>query len=227
MADIYTAIICLLYPDGLYSPTSIPSYGQSHSVHPFGENGEENKQIAWRMRLKLKRLANKHQFPPEGDGLLSIQNVAIVPAWYGARWQKALGAIYPAWRLLNPYTVYSPAAIAAILRPGEEADLDFYRQLAPPESDGRSGEASLYCGWRWLLEALKPAPEITNLEFPNAPAFISISCLIKVLRTQGHVDLANKLELYDNHADHVVNVSSVLRLCSIAHHLWLPKPTSM
>jgi len=214
---IYNAIIHLLFPDALYTTSTIPIFGQKRSIPPFNESVEmeQSRLIAQRMRLKLKRLADKHDFPAEGDGLLSVGDFEIVPAWYGARWQEALGLTFKGWYLLNPFTVYSPAAVAAVLRPGDSADLDFFRRFAPEEVDGKSGEAQLYFGWRWLLKVFVPEKVLSDLELPNGAAFISISCLSQLLRAQGQASMAGKLDLFPEWADHAMPTSSVPQLCSI------------
>ena len=50
---------------------------------------DEAKRIAQRnLRQTMVRRANLHEFPDEGDGIVTIRGQAPCPGWFGWRWKK-------------------------------------------------------------------------------------------------------------------------------------------
>lgn len=81
----YTPIINQLDPHTLYTPATIAKIAVRLS-QPLTEAQE--KRTYTRVRIAFGRFSNNHDFPDEGDGMVTIKGQAPCPAWFGWRWQK-------------------------------------------------------------------------------------------------------------------------------------------
>jgi len=81
----YMPIINQLDPHTLYTPAMIAQIAIDQS-QPLTE--AQRKQTYTRVRITLGRYSNTHDFPDEGDGMVTLKGQAPCPAWFGWRWQK-------------------------------------------------------------------------------------------------------------------------------------------
>jgi hypothetical protein len=86
----YKSLIEKLDEDTLYSPSLIARFAEEHGLLPGGDTRAPLQIKKQRIRIALGRFSNNHDFPDEGDGMVTIRGQAPTPGWYGWRWQAAL-----------------------------------------------------------------------------------------------------------------------------------------
>ena len=85
----YKSLIEALEEDDLYTPATIAAFAEETAY--FEESDPQMKRLAkQRIRIALGRFSNNHQFPDEGDGMVTIKGQAPTPGWFGWRWKAAL-----------------------------------------------------------------------------------------------------------------------------------------
>lgn len=80
----YARILNQLETDKLYTPATIAKIAIDLS-QPLTE--AQQKRTYTRVRITLGRFSNTHDFPDEGDGMVTIKGQAPCPAWFGWRWR--------------------------------------------------------------------------------------------------------------------------------------------
>lgn len=87
----YGSIIHHLNDHKAYTPASIVNFAiESGLIDLCMEEKKVDLQILKRrIRITLGRFANNHNFPDEGDGLVTLKGQAPVPGWMGWRWKEA------------------------------------------------------------------------------------------------------------------------------------------
>ena len=85
----YKLLIESLDDDDLYTPGAIASYAEENGFIPPG--GPDQKRLyKQRIRIALGRFSNNHNFPDEGDGMVTVRGQAPTPGWFGWRWKAAI-----------------------------------------------------------------------------------------------------------------------------------------
>lgn len=90
----YTEVFTILEDNQLYSAASIVRLAEQRRL--FSRRRKLTLQVKKdglatvkrRIRLTLNRLQKNHQFPVEGDGLLTIPGQRPTAAWFGWRWKR-------------------------------------------------------------------------------------------------------------------------------------------
>ena len=83
-ASKYRHIIASLEDDTLYSAAMIARHAQEKGFL----KGEDIRLERNRIRIALNRHSTLHEFPDEGDGLVTLPGCAPAPGWYGWRWKE-------------------------------------------------------------------------------------------------------------------------------------------
>ncbi len=85
----YKLTIKHLIDEHIYSPATIAIYAGSNGLlkatDPAGIRLEKQ-----RIRITMGRFSNNHDFPDQGDGIVTLPGQAPVPGWFGWRWKAAL-----------------------------------------------------------------------------------------------------------------------------------------
>lgn len=85
----YRYIIEALPEDDLFTPATIAAFAEGEGL--LKSRGQEQRRLEkQRIRISLGRFSNNHDFPDEGDGMVTIRGQAPTPGWFGWRWQAAL-----------------------------------------------------------------------------------------------------------------------------------------
>ena len=79
----------MLEEDDLYTPATIASFAEEQGLIT-ADNLTQRRLEKQRMRISLGRFSNNHDFPDEGDGMVTIKGQAPTPGWFGWRWKAAL-----------------------------------------------------------------------------------------------------------------------------------------
>ncbi|CAM2068602.1 hypothetical protein SCOR_24745 [Sulfidibacter corallicola] len=85
----YNKIIEKLVEDELYTPATIAALGEALGMVDTSDP-EKRKRDRQRIRIALGRFSNNHNFPDEGDGIVTLKGQAPTPGWFGWRWKAAL-----------------------------------------------------------------------------------------------------------------------------------------
>lgn len=85
----YRAILNQLEPHGLYTPATIANKALAMGLGNF-DASRRSKLTHQRVRIAMGRKSNNHQFPDEGDGMVTLPGQAPCPGWFGWRWQNSL-----------------------------------------------------------------------------------------------------------------------------------------
>lgn len=87
----YGVILEKLDPNALYTPATIAAFAEQ--VGLLDRSDQKQRRLAkQRIRIALGRFSNNHNFPDEGDGMVTIRGQAPTPGWFGWRWQAAIKA---------------------------------------------------------------------------------------------------------------------------------------
>ena len=84
----YHDIILKLDPDDLYTPATIAYFAHEHEFIAPDLDEDALRLAKHRIRMSLGRFSNNHDFPDEGDGMVTLNGQAPTPAWFGWRWQE-------------------------------------------------------------------------------------------------------------------------------------------
>ena len=85
----YRTILERLADDQLYTPASIAAFALTTGfIKP--EDPDQIRLEKQRIRISMGRFSNNHDFPDEGDGMVTIKGQAPTPGWFGWRWKAAL-----------------------------------------------------------------------------------------------------------------------------------------
>ena len=88
----YSSLLMALPDDEVHTPASIVNYAEKHLLEPFraGQSKDDRRLIRQRIRITLGRLSNNHNFPDEGDGLVTLKRQSPTPGWFGERWRSTI-----------------------------------------------------------------------------------------------------------------------------------------
>jgi len=87
----YGRIIVKLDPNSLYTPATIAAFAEQIGLLDHSDPNQR-RLAKQRIRIALGRFSNNHNFPDEGDGMVTIRGQAPTPGWFGWRWQAAIKA---------------------------------------------------------------------------------------------------------------------------------------
>jgi len=85
----YRTILEKLADDQLYTPASIAGYALATGFID-SKDPDRIRLEKQRIRISMGRFSNNHDFPDEGDGMVTIKGQAPTPGWFGWRWKAAL-----------------------------------------------------------------------------------------------------------------------------------------
>jgi hypothetical protein len=85
----YKSLIEMLDEDQLYTPATIAAFAESKGFIKTRE-AVVRRLEKQRIRIALGRFSNNHNFPDQGDGMVTIRGQAPTPGWFGWRWKAAL-----------------------------------------------------------------------------------------------------------------------------------------
>ncbi len=85
----YKTLLESLEEDALYTPASISAHAQK-SGFLTSEEPDQVRLEKQRIRIALGRFSNNHNFPDEGDGMVTLRGQAPTPGWFGWRWKAAI-----------------------------------------------------------------------------------------------------------------------------------------
>ena len=85
----YKPLLESLEEDELYTPASIAAYAQKIEFITSTEPDQVRLEKQ-RIRIALGRFSNNHNFPDEGDGMVTLRGQAPTPGWFGWRWKAAI-----------------------------------------------------------------------------------------------------------------------------------------
>ena len=83
----YKTLIENLDPEDLYTPATIARFAEQNGFLEQGLSTEKIRLAKQRIRIALGRFSNNHQFPDEGDGMVTIKGQSPTPGWFGRRWK--------------------------------------------------------------------------------------------------------------------------------------------
>lgn len=87
----YHRFLEILEDDRIYSPGTITQNGKRNGLFPEGLSDQELRHAQLRVRISLGRFAYNHNFPREGDGLVTVLGQPTIAGWKGSRWKAAMG----------------------------------------------------------------------------------------------------------------------------------------
>ena len=82
---LYDKVLRALPRNELFSPATIADFARAKGLIP------KDRQSRERVRASMVRFCNNHGFPNDGDGVITLVGNAPTPAWFGWRWQEAIG----------------------------------------------------------------------------------------------------------------------------------------
>ncbi len=85
----YRKILQRLENDDLYTPAAIARFAVEAGLVKESRN-EPKKLVLQRIRIAMGRFSNNHDFPDEGDGMVTLRGQAPTPGWFGWRWKAPL-----------------------------------------------------------------------------------------------------------------------------------------
>jgi len=88
----YQFIIERLDNGTLFSPASIAQFAMAEGLLEDDRDGTEDtdRLLKQRIRVSMGRYSNNHEFPDQGDGLITLRGNAPTPGWFGWRWKAPL-----------------------------------------------------------------------------------------------------------------------------------------
>jgi hypothetical protein len=84
----YTFVVNQLDDHELYSSAQI---GRLAADLLCTDTKTKTRKVIQRVRITMARFATKHEFPHEGDGMVTLEGQAPTPGWYGWRWKDTYG----------------------------------------------------------------------------------------------------------------------------------------
>lgn len=84
----YLPVVCLLEDQILYTPAQI---GRLAADCAGLTHKDDRRKLTQRVRITMARFATKHQFPHNGDGIVTLPGQAPTPGWFGWRWKTTYG----------------------------------------------------------------------------------------------------------------------------------------
>ena len=85
----YKPLLESLAEDELYTPASIAAHAQK-TEFITSKDPDQVRLEKQRIRIALGRFSNNHNFPDEGDGMVTLRGQAPTPGWFGWRWKAAI-----------------------------------------------------------------------------------------------------------------------------------------
>lgn len=85
----YKILIEMLDEDQIYTPATIAAFAEEKGFIQVQESARRRLEKQ-RIRIALGRFSNNHEFPDQGDGMVTIRGQAPTPGWFGWRWKAAL-----------------------------------------------------------------------------------------------------------------------------------------
>ncbi len=85
----YREILLRLEDHDLYTPATIARFAETLGLVEGSEKADR-RLLLQRIRITLCRFSNYHNFPDEGDGMITLRGQAPTPGWFGWRWKAAL-----------------------------------------------------------------------------------------------------------------------------------------
>lgn len=87
----YIVILRRLDDDTLYTASTVATFAKEQGLlYLFTDEQINEREVQNRIRLAMVRLSNRHKFPDEGDGIVTVDGQAPVSGWYGWRWRDLL-----------------------------------------------------------------------------------------------------------------------------------------
>jgi len=88
----YRPIIEALEKLDVYSPAKVAQFAKQRGLSKLAGRiaSDTDKLKHQRIRIALARYKNNHNFPEQGDGMVSMPKQPITPGWFGWRWQSPL-----------------------------------------------------------------------------------------------------------------------------------------
>ena len=114
----YAVILWSLPDDELFTPALIAARAATLGLIEGNGDPEQTRLARLRIRVAMGRLSNNHEFPDDGDGLVTLPGQSPVAGWHGRRWKTAAGPLDDAAfaRLCVALAPLSSAQRIALLR---------------------------------------------------------------------------------------------------------------